>query len=255
MGGATKRYRNTNASNHRDPGAAKPQPHDCTNERWAPKFRLAQLLCPLSVRKIRTPRRFWTLVEQRSRREFQEGPSEASIPIQPRLIPRINVADVNLILLGRVSLLRILLSVISGHPKGRSVVPGSSCLPESSPRLSAPAQPCGRGRLAQFRLPQRFAVWWVALPWPILPVPAVLLALCRVVAKKESKRRFERNRSAVGKTANSLVSPRPQQLTPSPAGARLDPCLEPRRSAVRISAWATGPPAGVGGGLGPFRAA
>ncbi len=155
---------------------------------------------------------------QRSRREFQEGPSEASIPIQPRLIPRINVADVNLILLGRVSLLRILLSVISGHPKGRSVVPGSSCLPESSPRLSAPARPCGRGRLAQFSLLQRFAVWWVALPWPILPVPAVLLALCRVVAKKESKRRFERNRFAVGKTANSLVSPRPQQLTPLPCG-------------------------------------
>src|SRR5208283_3005524 len=57
----------------------------------------------------------------------------------------------------------------------------SSCLPESSPRLSAPARPCGRGRLAQFSLSQRFAVWWVALPWPILPVPAVLLALCRVV--------------------------------------------------------------------------
>src|SRR5271165_6743244 len=28
--------------------------------------------------------------------------------------------------------------------------------------------------------------------------------------------------------------------------------LEPRRSAVLISALATGPPAGVGGGLGPF---
>ena len=52
----------------------------------------------------------------------------------------------------------ILLSVISGHPKGRSVVIISSYLPESSPRLSAPAQPCGRGGLAQFRLPQRFAV-------------------------------------------------------------------------------------------------
>ena len=91
------------------------------------------------------------------------------------------LADVDLILLGRVSLLRILFSVISGHPKGRSVVPRSSCLPESSPRLSAPARPRGRGRLAQFRLPQRFAVWWVAPPWPILPVPAVLLALCRVV--------------------------------------------------------------------------
>ena len=43
---------------------------------------------------------------------------------------------------------------------------------------------------------------------------------------------------------------------PSPAGgpARLDPSLEPRRSAVLISALATGPPAGVGGGLGPFLA-
>src|SRR5271157_6074111 len=59
--------------------------------------------------------------------------------------------------------------------------PRSSCLPESSPRLSAPARPRGRGRLAQCCLPQRFAVWWVALPWPILPVPVVLLALCRIV--------------------------------------------------------------------------
>jgi len=45
---------------------------------------------------------------------------------------------------------------------GLSVVPRSSCLPESSPRLSAPARPCGRGRLAQFSLPQRLAVWWLA---------------------------------------------------------------------------------------------
>src|SRR5208282_464715 len=45
----------------------------------------------------------------------------------------------------------------------------------------APARPCGRGKLAQFSLLQRFAVWWVAPPWPILPVPAVLLALCRLV--------------------------------------------------------------------------
>src|SRR5271166_5536575 len=121
---------------------------------------------------------------ERSRREFQVCPSEASNPIQDRLVPWVNLADVDLILLGRVSLLRILLSVISGHPKGRSVVPRSSCLPESSPRLGAPARPCGRGRLAQFSLLQRLAVWWVALPWPILPVPAVLLALCRVVARK-----------------------------------------------------------------------
>ena len=49
----------------------------------------------------------------------------------------------------------------------------------------------------------------------------------------------------------------PYRLTPHPCGgpARLDPSLEPRRSAVLISAWATGPPAGVGGGLGPFLAA
>ena len=42
-------------------------------------------------------------------------------------------------------------------------------------------RPCGRGKLAKFSLLQRFAVWWVAPPWPILPVPAVLLALCRLV--------------------------------------------------------------------------
>src|SRR5271166_4375544 len=89
---------------------------------------------------------------------FQVGPSEA-IHSDPRALdPLGQLADVDLILLGRVSLLRILLSVISGHPKGRSVVIRSSCLPESSPRLSAPAQPCGHGGLAQFRLPQRFAV-------------------------------------------------------------------------------------------------
>src|SRR5271166_6129654 len=89
---------------------------------------------------------------------FQVGPSEA-IHSDPRALdPLGQLADVDLILLGRVSLLRILLSVISGHPKGRSVVIRSSYLPESSPRLSAPAQPCGRGGLAQFRLPRRFAV-------------------------------------------------------------------------------------------------
>src|SRR5271166_3369857 len=40
---------------------------------------------------------------------------------------------------------------------------------------------------------------------------------------------LERNRSTVGKTANSLISPRRQQLTPLPCGgpARLDPSLEP----------------------------
>src|SRR5208337_2337626 len=45
----------------------------------------------------------------------------------------------------------------------------------------APARPCGRDELAQFSLLQRFAVWWVAPPWPILSVAAVLLALCRLV--------------------------------------------------------------------------
>ena len=54
---------------------------------------------------------------------FQVGPSEA-IHSDPRALdPLGQLADVDLILLGRVSLLRILLSVISGHPKGRSVVP------------------------------------------------------------------------------------------------------------------------------------
>jgi hypothetical protein len=113
----------------------------------------------------------------RSRSEFQVGPSEA-IHSDPRALdPLGQLADVDLIVLGRVSLLRILLSVISVL----SVVIRSSYLPESSSRLSAPARTCGRGRLARFSLPQRLAVWWVALPWPILPVPAVLLALCRVV--------------------------------------------------------------------------
>ena len=107
------------------------------------------------------------------------GPSEA-IHSDPRALdPLGQLADVDLIVLGRVSLLRILLSVISVL----SVVIRSSYLPESSSRLSAPARTCGRGRLARFSLPQRLAVWWVALPWPILPVPAVLLALYRVVGR------------------------------------------------------------------------
>src|SRR5208337_760419 len=62
---------------------------------------------------------------------------------------------------------------------------------------------------------------------------------------------FEQNRFAMGKTAISLVSPRPQQLAPS-GRARL--LLEPRRSAVLNSGLTTGPPAGLGGGLGPFLA-
>ena len=46
----------------------------------------------------------------------------------------------------------------------------------------------------------------------------------------------------------------PYRLTPLPCGgpARLDASLEPRRSAVLISALATGPPAGVGGGSDRF---
>ena len=70
-------------------------------------------------------------------------------------------------------------------------------------------------------------------------------------AEKTAQSLLERNRFAVGKTAISLVSPRPQQLAPS-GRARL--LLEPRRSAGLISGLTTGPPAGVGGGLGPFLA-
>ena len=49
----------------------------------------------------------------------------------------------------------------------------------------------------------------------------------------------------------------PYRLTPHPCEgpAQFDPCLEPRRSAVLVSGLATGPPAGVGGRLGPFLAA
>ncbi len=57
---------------------------------------------------------------------------------------------------------------------------------------------------------------------------------------------LERNRFAVGKTAISLVSPRPQQLAPS-GRARL--LREPRRSAVLSSGLTT-----QGGGLEPFLA-
>ena len=69
--------------------------------------------------------------------------------------------------------------------------PGSASVPSGSPDpvagTGAPARPCGRGKLAQFSLLQRFAVWWVAPPWPILSVAAVLLALCRLVDKKEGQ--------------------------------------------------------------------
>ncbi len=64
---------------------------------------------------------------------------------------------------------------------------------------------------------------------------------------------LERNRSAVGKTANSLVSRRPQQLTPLPCGgpARLDPSLELKGDPpCSFPALAT-----QGGRLGPFLAA
>jgi hypothetical protein len=71
-------------------------------------------------------------------------------------------------------------------------VPGSASVPSGSPDpvagTGAPARPCGRGKLAQFSLLQRFAVWWVAPPSPILPVPAVLLALCRLVEKRKKKK-------------------------------------------------------------------
>ena len=75
-------------------------------------------------------------------------------------------------------------------------------LPESSPRLCGPARPCGRGKLAQFSLLQRFAVWWVAPPWPILPVPAVLLALCRLVVRKRSSDKTAR----VGRSRRKLTT-------------------------------------------------
>src|SRR5208283_390310 len=97
---------------------------------------------------------------------FQVGPSEA-IHSDPRALdPLGQLADVDLILLGRVSLLRILPSVISVL----SVVIRSSYLPESSPRLSVPAQPCGRGGLAQFRLGdwQEINTWTTLVATPTL---------------------------------------------------------------------------------------
>ncbi len=71
--------------------------------------------------------------------------------------------------------------------------PGSASVRSGSPDpvagTGAPARPCGRGKLAQFSFLQRFAVWWVAPPWPILSVAAALLALCRLV---ETKRTYGR---------------------------------------------------------------
>jgi len=59
---------------------------------------------------------------------------------------------------------------------------------------------------------QRLAVWWVAPPWPILPVAAVLLALCRLVVFYRSGRasRYPASEShgktAILSCASSLVS-------------------------------------------------
>ena len=170
-------YRSTNASNHRDHSAAEPQTPDV---RVNHKHEISAL--PTTTESVRLSEiSHASKILNVSRTEITEripGRSVRGIHSDLRPFdPPGQLADVDLILLGRVSLLRILLSVISVL----SVVIRPSCLPESSPRLCAPARLCGRGRLAQFSLPQRFAVWWVALPWPILPVPAVLLALCRVV--------------------------------------------------------------------------
>jgi len=67
---------------------------------------------------------------------------------------------------------------------------------------------------------------------------------------------LERNRSVVGKTANSFVYPRRQQLTPLPCGgpARLDPSLElnQRDPPCQSPARPPGPRQGVGGGSDRF---
>jgi len=58
---------------------------------------------------------------------------------------------------------------------------------------------------------QRFAVWWVAPPWPILSEPAVLLALCRIVDfyRSGSASRYpapeSRQKTALLSCASSLV--------------------------------------------------
>ncbi|MGD0041123.1 MAG: hypothetical protein ABSE84_12005, partial [Isosphaeraceae bacterium] len=61
-----------------------------------------------------------------------------------------------------------------------------------SRRLGTPADEAGSVVLRQppasklanlFRIDVR--VWWVAPPWPILPVPAVLLALCLSCRRSE----------------------------------------------------------------------
>src|SRR5208337_1036823 len=172
---------------------------------------------------------------------FQVGPSEA-IHSDPRALdPLGQLADVDLILLGRVSLLRILPSVISVL----SVVIRSSYLPESSPRLSVPAQPCGRGGLAQFRLGdwqeinyldhargdtnptrqrgdrRRHALasasvprWRVGLVWPVFSVPVSMRSL-------ETDRSLGDFRAA-GRLNSDLVAinPRPFDWAPSPRDER-----------------------------------
>ena len=75
------------------------------------------------------------------------------------------------------------------------------------------ARPCGRGKLAQFSLLQRFADWWVAPSWPILSVAAVLLALCRLVDKNQG---FYRTRINTG--IMSLVSTSPNLGVPVRTG-------------------------------------
>ena len=111
--------------------------------------------------------------------------------------------------------------------------PGSASVPSGSPDpvagTGALARPCGRGKLAQFSLLQRFAVWWVAPPWPILSVAAVLLALCRLV---EERRRFTQPRSRdelflavlglpfLSRLSGSVASPEGTRSIPRPPGWR-----------------------------------
>ncbi len=131
------------------------------------------------------------------------GRSVRGIHSDPRPIdPLGQLAAVDLILLGLVSLLRILLSVVSVI----SVVPRSSCLPESSPRLGAPALRSWQAGAVPFTA--RFAVWWVALPWPILPVPTVLLALCRVVVHFRRVGAFEPSPAGSGGNPACGVGPK-----------------------------------------------
>jgi hypothetical protein len=80
------------------------------------------------------------------------------------------------------------------------------------------------------------------------PKPMVLRALMA------ARTLLERNRSAVGKTANSLVYPLRQQLTPHPCGgpARLDPCLNQGDPPCSVPPWPPGPRQGWAAGSDPF---